>query len=91
MKLAARSSPKPVPRRRRCRRRTASLVSVLALLAAFGCTDSPSPATPAGQADQWAAAAEAYLRVPALGTRPDFVAAMADVVRRGLAGQGLTA
>jgi len=30
-----------------------------------------------------------YLRVPALGTRPDFVQAMADVVRRGLAGQGL--
>ena len=61
MRLAARSSPKPVPRRRRCRRRAASLVAVLALLAAFGCTDSPSPATPAGQADQWAAAAEAYL------------------------------
>ena len=36
------------------------------------------------------AGAEAYLRVPALGTRPDFVQAMADVVRRGLAGQGLT-
>lgn len=35
------------------------------------------------------AGAAAYLRVPALGTRPDFVAAMADVVRRGLAGQGL--
>ncbi len=35
------------------------------------------------------AGALAYLRVPALGTRPDFVAAMADVVRRGLAGQGL--
>jgi ferrochelatase len=31
--------------------------------------------------------ARAYLRVPALGTRPDFVAALADVVRRGLAGQ----
>ena len=36
------------------------------------------------------AGAEAYLRVPAVGTRPDFVLAMADVVRRGLAGQGLT-
>jgi ferrochelatase len=35
------------------------------------------------------AGALAYLRVPALGTRPDFVAALADVVRRGLAGQGL--
>jgi ferrochelatase len=33
------------------------------------------------------AGATTYLRVPALGTRPDFVAAMADVVRRGLAGQ----
>jgi ferrochelatase len=32
--------------------------------------------------------ARGFLRVPALGTRPDFVAAMADVVRRGLAGQG---
>ncbi len=32
----------------------------------------------------------AYLRVPALGTRPDFVQAMADVVRRGLAGQGMS-
>jgi ferrochelatase len=31
--------------------------------------------------------ARAFLRVPALGTRPDFVAAMADVVRRGIAGQ----
>jgi ferrochelatase len=31
--------------------------------------------------------ARAYLRVPALGTRADFVAALADVVRRGLAGQ----
>ncbi len=29
--------------------------------------------------------AAAYLRVPALGTRPDFVAALADVVRRGMA------
>ena len=28
-----------------------------------------------------------YLRVPALGTRPDFVAALADVVRRGIAAQ----
>jgi protoporphyrin/coproporphyrin ferrochelatase len=28
-----------------------------------------------------------YLRVPALGVRPDFVAALADVVRRGIAGQ----
>jgi protoporphyrin/coproporphyrin ferrochelatase len=36
------------------------------------------------------AGALGYLRVPALGTRPDFVAAMADVVKRGLAGQGLT-
>jgi len=35
------------------------------------------------------AGALAYLRVPALGTRPDFIAALADVVRRGLAGQGL--
>ena len=35
------------------------------------------------------AGALGYLRVPALGTRPDFVAALADVVRRGLAGQGL--
>lgn len=26
-----------------------------------------------------------FLRVPALGTRPDFVAALADVVRRGMA------
>jgi len=31
--------------------------------------------------------AKLYLRVPALGTRPDFVAALADVVRRGIAGQ----
>ncbi len=29
--------------------------------------------------------ATAYLRVPALGTRPDFIAALADVVRTGLA------
>jgi ferrochelatase len=28
----------------------------------------------------------AFLRVPALGTRPDFVAALADVVRTGIAG-----
>ncbi len=33
--------------------------------------------------------AAGYLRVPALGTRPAFVAALADVVRRGLAGQGM--
>ena len=31
--------------------------------------------------------AKAFMRVPALGTRPDFVAAMADVVRRGMAAQ----
>jgi protoporphyrin/coproporphyrin ferrochelatase len=31
--------------------------------------------------------AAAFLRVPALGTRPDFVAALADVVRRGMAAQ----
>ncbi|HEY6005529.1 MAG TPA: ferrochelatase, partial [Anaeromyxobacter sp.] len=31
--------------------------------------------------------ASLYLRVPALGVRPDFVAALADVVRRGIAGQ----
>jgi ferrochelatase len=43
----------------------------------------------ARQAAQQAGAA-GFLRVPALGTRPDFVAALADVVRRGLAGQGLT-
>jgi ferrochelatase len=36
------------------------------------------------------AGALGYLRVPALGTRPDFIMALADVVRRGLAGQGLT-
>ncbi len=35
------------------------------------------------------AGAEAFLRVPALGTRPDFVAALADVVKRGAAGQGV--
>ncbi len=33
------------------------------------------------------AGAALYLRVPALGTRPDFVAAMADVVREGERGQ----
>ncbi len=33
------------------------------------------------------AGAAAYLRVPALGTRPDFIAALADVVRRGEEGQ----
>ena len=32
-----------------------------------------------------------FLRVPALGTRPDFVQAMADVVRKGLAAQPATA
>jgi protoporphyrin/coproporphyrin ferrochelatase len=31
--------------------------------------------------------AAAFLRVPALGTRPDFVAALADVVKKGEAGQ----
>jgi ferrochelatase len=35
------------------------------------------------------AGAALYLRVPALGVRPDFIAALADVVHRGLAGQGL--
>ena len=35
------------------------------------------------------AGAAAYLRVPALGTRPDFIAALADVVRRGEQGQAL--
>jgi ferrochelatase len=30
-----------------------------------------------------------YLRVPALGTRPDFITALADVTRKGMAGQGL--
>ncbi len=34
------------------------------------------------------AGASLYLRVPALGTRPDFIAALADVVRKGEAGQG---
>jgi protoporphyrin/coproporphyrin ferrochelatase len=33
------------------------------------------------------AGAGVFLRVPALGTRPDFVAALADVVRAGMAGQ----
>jgi protoporphyrin/coproporphyrin ferrochelatase len=36
------------------------------------------------------AGAEAYLRVPALGTRPDFIAALADVVRRGEEGQAVS-
>jgi ferrochelatase len=35
------------------------------------------------------AGAALFLRVPALGTRPDFIAALADLVHRGLAGQGL--
>ena len=35
--------------------------------------------------------ARGFLRVPALGTRPDFVAAMADVVRKGAAAQGMAA
>jgi ferrochelatase len=35
------------------------------------------------------AGALGYLRVPALGTRPDFIAALADLARGGLAGQGL--
>jgi ferrochelatase len=35
--------------------------------------------------------ASAYLRVPALGTRPDFVAALADVVRAGIAGAQVAA
>lgn len=37
------------------------------------------------------AGAALYLRVPALGTRPDFIAALADVVHRGMAGQGMAA
>ena len=37
------------------------------------------------------AGAALYRRVPALGTRPDFIAALADVVHRGLAGQGMAA
>jgi ferrochelatase len=35
--------------------------------------------------------AKAYLRVPALGTRPDFIAALADVVKKGMAGQQMAA
>ena len=35
--------------------------------------------------------AAGYFRVPALGTRPDFVAAMADVVRKGVAAQASSA
>jgi ferrochelatase len=35
--------------------------------------------------------ARGFLRVPALGVRPDFVRAMADVVRRGATGQGIAA
>jgi ferrochelatase len=35
------------------------------------------------------AGAAGYLRVPALGTRPDFIEALADLVRKGLAAQGL--
>jgi protoporphyrin/coproporphyrin ferrochelatase len=35
------------------------------------------------------AGASLYLRVPALGTRPDFIAALADVVQNGLAGHQL--
>ena len=34
-----------------------------------------------------AGGARLYLRVPALGVRPDFIAALADLVRRGIAGQ----
>jgi ferrochelatase len=34
------------------------------------------------------AGAACYLRVPALGVRPDFIAALADVVRAGLEGPG---
>jgi ferrochelatase len=37
------------------------------------------------------AGAVLYRRVPALGTRPDFIAALADLVVRGLAGQGQAA
>lgn len=33
--------------------------------------------------------ASLYLRVPALGTRPDFIAALADLVQNGLAGRQL--
>jgi ferrochelatase len=35
------------------------------------------------------AGAALYLRVPALGVRPDFIEALADLVRRGMAGQGM--
>jgi len=35
------------------------------------------------------AGAALYRRVPALGTRPDFVAALVDLVHRGMAGQGM--
>jgi ferrochelatase len=35
------------------------------------------------------AGASLYLRVPALGTRPDFIAALADVVQNGMTGQPL--
>jgi ferrochelatase len=35
--------------------------------------------------------ARGFLRVPALGVRPDFVRAMADVVRKGAAAQGIAA
>jgi ferrochelatase len=35
------------------------------------------------------AGAALYRRVPALGTRPDFIAALVDVVHRGMAGQGM--
>jgi ferrochelatase len=35
------------------------------------------------------AGAVAYLRVPALGTRPDFIQALAEVVRQGMSGQEL--
>jgi protoporphyrin/coproporphyrin ferrochelatase len=37
------------------------------------------------------AGAAVYVRVPALGTRPDFIAALADVVRQGERGQAATA
>jgi ferrochelatase len=43
-----------------------------------------------GRAAAEKAGAALYLRVPTLGTRPDFIAALADLVHRGLAGQGLT-
>ncbi len=42
-----------------------------------------------GRAAAEKAGAALYLRVPALGTRPDFIAALADLVHRGLAGQGM--